>query len=81
MSIVIKGMSMPESCYRCPFRATVDAVFGAEYKTCLCKVGNFYLPDAGYDFLNERHPDCPLRDYEDGGVLNDRCNNINGRRN
>jgi hypothetical protein len=47
MSVMIKGMDMPESCLKCPFTYEGD---------CTADAG---LTDV-YLFLTERHPDCPL---------------------
>ena len=50
MSLLNKGMDMPESCLKCPFTYEGD---------CTAKEGLFeiYLLDKT---LTERHPDCPL---------------------
>ena len=62
MSVLIKGIDMPESCYDCPMC----------YDMMECSVGSPYIGFWGkdrekepFDFCNERHPRCPLVQVDD----------------
>ena len=52
MSLIIKGMDMPESCLKCPFTYEGD---------CTADEGltDVYLLELT---LTERHPECPLKE-------------------
>lgn len=53
MSVLIKGMEMPDSCYDCPLC----------YDNMACMVATkcyIDLNKEGFHFCEERHPDCPL---------------------
>ena len=59
MSLLIKGMEMPESCYNCDF--TNDGFY-------LCKAAHPYKPLE--NDCEERRPDwCPLVEVSDDGVV------------
>ena len=55
MSVIIKGMKIPENCSECPL----------EYDQMMCSVAGYvwfdqdYL-DIGFDSTQDRLPECPL---------------------
>ncbi len=53
MSILIKGMEMPESCYYCPF---ADGVW---QKNKRCLINGKEMPRDGRD-VQQNHINCPL---------------------
>jgi hypothetical protein len=53
MSILIKGMEMPESCWRCPFCLTVDP----DTYRCLATGQEF---ESTFDAIDHIVCDCPL---------------------
>ena len=53
MSILIKGMEMPKSCWGCPFSAHYDP----DTDRCLVTEKLF---EANWARFNDRLPDCPL---------------------
>ena len=59
MSVVVKGMKMPESCGACKLSAQVSMSLGAVMRCRLLGVVGTSSSDP-YDVLNKRHPNCPL---------------------
>lgn len=59
MSVLIKGMEMPNCCGNCPFIGyrTKGLYIGLEI-LCVCD-GHILNPDLAY-IANERHNNCPL---------------------
>ena len=55
MSVIIKGMKMPEDCFSCPLK-----------EEGFCNLTNAYAVT-----LNERNSDCPLMPLEHRGRLID----------
>ncbi len=51
MSVLIKGMDMPESCWECPF------MYARVY--CVAK-NKLIFDDDEYSELNKRYDGCPL---------------------
>lgn len=56
MSVLIKGMDMPKSCAFCPCRNG--------YMMCQALASDFHLIREGFDFAEERLPNCPLVEVE-----------------
>lgn len=65
MSILIKGMEMPESCYYCPF---ADGVW---QKNKRCLINGKEMPRDGRD-VQQNHISCPLIEIPPHGELIDR---------
>ena len=64
MSILIKGMEMPESCYYCPF---ADGVW---QKNKRCLINGKEMPRDGRD-VQQNHISCPLIELPPHGRLID----------
>lgn len=64
MSILIKGMEMPESCYYCPF---ADGVW---QKNKRCLINGKEMPRDGRD-VQQNHINCPLIELPPHGRLID----------
>lgn len=71
MSLLIKGMNMPRSCWECNLHCFRDNGFRDKEEiqwgpiTIIpedfrCGGNNEWHETNEFDFLNERHPDCPL---------------------
>ena len=58
MSILIKGMDMPESCWRCPFCLTIDP----DTYRCIPTGHEF---ESTFDAINHIVCDCPLVERPD----------------
>lgn len=54
MSVLIKGLRMPESCYACPLCYDLLECLGSAITFDMSELKLF-------DFCTERHPKCPLR--------------------
>lgn len=62
MSILIKGMEMPESCYKCPF---LDYEEGFCFASGVKNKGGWYESTlCPADIKDGRHDDCPLVEVE-----------------
>ena len=59
MSVIVKGMEMPECCGTCILSAQVSMSFGAVIRCLLVGDVGTSLSDP-YDVFNKRHPACPL---------------------
>ena len=59
MSVLVKGMKLPESCGACKLSAQVSMSLGAVMRCRLLGVVGTSSSDP-YDVLNKRHPNCPL---------------------
>ena len=73
MSVFVKGMNMPRSCWGCNLHCFRDNGFRDKEEiqwgpiTIIpedfrCGGNNEWHETNEFDFLNERHPDCPLVD-------------------
>ena len=75
MSVLVKGMKMPEGCFECKFQY--------DYMCCLATgkywFGSPELPD--FNAEAERLPDCPLVEIPKHGDLIDRKALFNGEHN
>ena len=71
MSVIIKGMEMPRSCWECNLHCFRDNGFRDKEEikwgpiTIIpedfrCGGNNEWHETNEFDFLNERHPDCPI---------------------
>ena len=71
MSVFVKGMNMPRSCWECNLHCFRDNGFRDKEKikwgpiTIIpedfrCGGNNEWHETNEFDFLNERHPDCPI---------------------
>ena len=68
MSILIKGMKMPKSCFYCPFREKVNP---DDY---VCMALNKEFEETFSLIVGKRHKDCPLADVsEDMDVVDLAC--------
>lgn len=65
MSIIIKGMKMPESCYEC-------VLTHAFFRNLNCAELSGMRGFQNLPHMNDRHPDCPLGDLHQHGDLIDR---------
>ena len=68
MSAFVKGMNMPRSCWECNLHCFRDnekikwgpiTIIPEDFR---CGGNNGWHETNEFDFLNERHPDCPLVD-------------------
>ena len=73
MSVFVKGMNMPRSCWECDLHCFRDNGFRNKEtiqwgsttiipEDFRCGGNNEWHETNEFDFLNERHPDCPLVD-------------------
>lgn len=71
MSVFVKGMNMPRSCWECDlhcfrdngFRDKEEIQWGPKPiipEDFRCGGNNEWHETNEFDFLNERHPDCPI---------------------
>lgn len=65
MSILIKGMAMPQNCRECRFMETVRRLDGRERYICIAHLNEITN-------LKERLDTCPLVELPDHGALIDR---------
>jgi hypothetical protein len=56
MSVVIKGIEMPKTCFECPF------MYRRQF--CFIKPTIDFYEDKKYEELSSRHKDCPLAEME-----------------
>ena len=71
MSVIVKGMEMPKSCFGCHLFKLDDRdlwCIANHYAGC-CRVLSKYIDEN--KFVNERHPDCPLIEVPPHGRLGD----------
>lgn len=54
MSILIKGMEMPENCFECPWRCKADP------ENLLCRISGEYFEETFSGTIQNRHKSCPL---------------------
>ena len=59
MSVIVKGMKMPESCGVCKLSVQVSMSLGAVMRCRLVGVVGTSASDP-HDVFNKRHPNCPL---------------------
>ena len=59
MSVIVKGMDMPESCGSCDISAKISMPSGVILRCRSGKIVRTPINDP-HDVLNRRHPDCPL---------------------
>lgn len=59
MSVIVKGMEMPDSCGACKLSVQVSMSLGAVMRCRLVGVVGTSFSDP-HDVLNKRHPNCPL---------------------
>ena len=59
MSVIVKGMEMPESCGACKLSVQVSMSLGAVMRCRLVGVVGTSGSDP-HDVFNKRHPNCPL---------------------
>ena len=66
MSVFVKGMNMPRSCWECNLHCFRDkekikwgpiTIIPEDFR---CGGNNEWHETNEFDFLNERHPDCPI---------------------
>ena len=71
MSVFVKGMNMPRSCWECNLHCFRDNGFRDKEEVkrgpitiipedFRCGGNNEWHETNEFDFLNERHPDCPI---------------------
>lgn len=65
MSILIKGMKMPENCFECPWRCKVDP------ENLLCRISGEYFEETFSGTIQNRHKSCPLVPVPPHGRLGD----------
>lgn len=65
MSVLIKGMEMPKSCFYCPFREKVNP---DDY---VCMALNKEFEETFSLIVGKRHKDCPLVPVQPHGDLTD----------
>ena len=58
MSVLIKGMKMPESCFQCPFRVKINP----DDMCCRATMREF---EETWGSIVCRHIDCPLVEVQD----------------
>lgn len=54
MSVYIKGMEMPKSCFECPWRCKVDP------ENLLCRISGERFEETFSGTIQNRHKSCPL---------------------
>ena len=59
MSVIVKGMDMPECCGACKLSVQVSMSFGAVMRCRFVGVVGTSASDP-HDVFNKRHPNCPL---------------------
>ena len=65
MSVYIRGMEMPKSCFECPWRCKVDP------ENLLCRISGEYFEETFSGTIQNRHKSCPLVPVPPHGRLGD----------
>lgn len=65
MSILIKGMEMPENCFDCAWSCKIDP------KTLLCRISGEYFDKTLSNLIDGRDKNCPLIEVPPHGRLID----------
>lgn len=56
MSVLIKGVEMPENCFDCDF----SFIYDGEGVNLVCPLLKLAVSDCGFNTFRKRHNDCPL---------------------